>query len=126
MKEEAQEEWFPDPGAAGQSKVISVRIIRPLRDVSTKECAAWAWWARLQVIGREQWEWAGTKPGLGRLTKGMSITRTYDSYPHTRSDFIRGLEKDYPSTVSTIVRTCAKLAPKGETSGRCMLCERYG
>lgn len=108
VKEEAQEEWFPYPVAFAQGQVKSVRIIRPLRDVSTKECAVWAWWARLDVIGREQWEWPGTKPGLGRLTK----------------DFIRGLEKDYPSTVSAIVRTCAKLAPKGESSGRCMLCER--
>ena len=40
-------------------------------------------------------------------------------------DFIVGLEKDYPSTVSTVVRTCGKLAPKGEAAGKCVVCERY-
>ena len=40
------------------------------------------------------------------------------------TDFIVGLEQDYPSTVSTIVRTCSKLAPKGEVAGKCILCGR--
>lgn len=38
--------------------------------------------------------------------------------------FIVGLERDYPSTASTIVRTCAKLAPKEGNSSICVLCER--
>ncbi len=41
------------------------------------------------------------------------------------TDFILGLEQGYPSTVSTIVRTCAKLQPKGEVDGKCILCGRY-
>jgi hypothetical protein len=43
------------------------------------------------------------------------------------SDFIIGLERDYPSTVSTIARTCGKLAPKPQSdiAQRCFLCERY-
>lgn len=40
-------------------------------------------------------------------------------------DFIVGLEKDFPSTVSTIARTCGKLAPKDEQGENCALCERY-
>ena len=40
-------------------------------------------------------------------------------------EFILGLEKDYPSTVSTITRTCAKLVPKDEAAGVCSLCQRY-
>ena len=39
-------------------------------------------------------------------------------------DFIFGLDRDYPSTVSTIVRTCGKLAPKGAVAGACALCGR--
>ena len=39
--------------------------------------------------------------------------------------FIVGLENDYPSTVSTIARTCAKVKPKDVAQGVCALCERY-
>jgi cytoplasmic tRNA 2-thiolation protein 2 len=39
-------------------------------------------------------------------------------------DFIIGLEKDYPSTVSTIARTCNKLTTKEESSTICLFCER--
>jgi len=35
-----------------------------------------------------------------------------------------GLEKDYPSTVSTITRTCAKLVSKDEPAGTCSICQR--
>ena len=38
--------------------------------------------------------------------------------------FISGLEKDYPSTVSTIVKTCAKVVPKGNGDASCRLCVR--
>ena len=40
-------------------------------------------------------------------------------------EFIMGLEKDYPSTVSTITRTCAKLVSKDEPAGTCPICQRY-
>ncbi|KAI0326630.1 hypothetical protein GY45DRAFT_1258698 [Cubamyces sp. BRFM 1775] len=123
IREETQEEWVPEPEAlAGSSQESdasegskpakkgkrTVRVVRPLRDVGMKECAAWAWWSSVPVVGKEKWVWAGAKPGIASLTK----------------DFIVGLEKDYPSTVSTIVRTCSKLAPKGEVSGKCILCGR--
>ncbi|OSD06470.1 hypothetical protein PYCCODRAFT_1474610 [Trametes coccinea BRFM310] len=127
IREETQEEWVPEPevstssadpseNAAGAKEEKqksrkgkrTVRVVRPLRDVGMKECAAWAWWSGVPVIGKEKWGWAGAKPGIGTLTK----------------DFIVGLEKDYPSTVSTIVRTCGKLAPKGDVSGSCILCGR--
>ncbi|KAH9850268.1 hypothetical protein C2E23DRAFT_869999 [Lenzites betulinus] len=121
IREETQEDWTPDPEAlptddtsqksdttkSRKTKRI-VRIVRPLRDVGMKECAAFAWWAGVPIVGKEKWGWAGARPGIGTLTK----------------DFIVGLEKDYPSTVSTIVRTCGKLAPKGEVSGKCILCGR--
>ncbi|KAH8118228.1 hypothetical protein DFH11DRAFT_1573124 [Phellopilus nigrolimitatus] len=44
--------------------------------------------------------------------------------PEVSGGFIVGLERDYPSTVSTIARTCAKLAPKDDASDCCVLCER--
>ncbi|EIW57454.1 uncharacterized protein TRAVEDRAFT_72547 [Trametes versicolor FP-101664 SS1] len=126
IREETQEDWTPDtvptadpthprPTRKEKGKKATqvpgkraVRIVRPLRDIGMKECAAWAWWAGVPIVGKEKWGWAGAKPGIGTLTKA----------------FIVGLEKDYPSTVSTIVRTCGKLAPKGEVSGACILCGR--
>ncbi|KAI0956216.1 hypothetical protein AcV7_006667 [Taiwanofungus camphoratus] len=128
VKEEMQEEWTSDrdlntpvandsqsnasKGKRGNNverrSKRSVRVIRPLRDVGMKECAMWAWWNGLKVTGKEKWQWPGVKQDIGILTK----------------DFIIGLEKNYPSTVSTIVRTCAKVAPKGEVAGRCIMCER--
>jgi hypothetical protein len=41
------------------------------------------------------------------------------------ADFIVGLEADYPSTVSTIASTCAKVEPKEEPDAICVMCERY-
>lgn len=85
VKEETQEEWFPDylqgsddQQKGGKSKRTSVRIIRPLRDVGIKECAVWAWWMRLPIVGRERIQWPGAKPGLGRLTKGEQFVSAHD------------------------------------------------
>ncbi|KAI1797223.1 hypothetical protein LXA43DRAFT_935649 [Ganoderma leucocontextum] len=120
VREEMLEEWSPDPGGTEvpehwpedgkKPKKLkrTVRTVRPLGDIGMKECAAWAWWSRTPVVGKEKWLWPGAKPGIGTLTK----------------DFILGLEQDYPSTVSTIVRTCAKLQPKGEVDSKCILCGR--
>ncbi len=36
-----------------------------------------------------------------------------------------GLERDYPSTVSTVSKTLAKVVPKGASNGECQLCQRY-
>ncbi|RPD59982.1 hypothetical protein L226DRAFT_612975 [Lentinus tigrinus ALCF2SS1-7] len=125
VREETMEEWTPDPETRPTPDVVlddvkdgadkgkkqlkrTVRVVRPLRDIGMKECAAWAWWSHIPIVGKEKWVWPGAKPGIGTLTK----------------DFILGLEQDYPSTVSTIVRTCGKLAPKGEVSGKCILCGR--
>ncbi|KAJ3808881.1 hypothetical protein F5876DRAFT_45113 [Lentinula aff. lateritia] len=101
VREEAQEEWKSD-------SMETVRLIRPLQEITMKECSMWAWWNNLRVLGKQRHP--GVKQGIGALTK----------------DFIVGLERDYPSTVSTIARTCAKLAPRVEASGLCILCERRG
>ena len=40
------------------------------------------------------------------------------------TDFVYGLERDYPSTVSTIARTCGKLTVKDLATSNCVLCSR--
>ncbi|TDL25645.1 hypothetical protein BD410DRAFT_743382 [Rickenella mellea] len=116
--EESFEEWTPQIARSAQDAssdsphlaggVCTVRVVRPLRDIGMKECAAWAWWNGLQVVGKDRTFDPDGKQTIGGLTK----------------DFIVGLERDYPSTVSTIARTCAKLAPKNEPDGQCIVCER--
>ncbi|OCH83976.1 hypothetical protein OBBRIDRAFT_840060 [Obba rivulosa] len=115
IEQEIQEEWLSDirpPNFDSNDRANEnqkgVRVIRPLRDVGLKECAFWAWWEKLRIVGEDRTGWPDSRQEIGGLTK----------------DFIMGLEKDYPSTVSTIVRTCAKLSPRGEVSGKCVLCER--
>jgi cytoplasmic tRNA 2-thiolation protein 2 len=74
-----------------------------------KECALWAWWCGLSIVGTSTTlPNDGGKHGIGSLTR----------------DFIHGLETDYPATVSTIARTCAKLAPKEASNNICVLCGR--
>ncbi|KII89983.1 hypothetical protein PLICRDRAFT_108412 [Plicaturopsis crispa FD-325 SS-3] len=109
VREEAQEEWTPpilQRSETARTKKRSIKVIRPLRDVGMKECAAWAFWNESTVVGKDKLP--GSKHGIGGLTK----------------DFIVGLEKDYPSTVSAIARTCGKLAPKDASSRTCALCAR--
>ncbi|KAH6909097.1 hypothetical protein BKA70DRAFT_1426245 [Coprinopsis sp. MPI-PUGE-AT-0042] len=115
VSEESYEEWshqspnIPQQPADSNGKTpkpFKLRIVRPLRDIGMKECAFWMWWSRLPVVGKK------------RLSAGrqsiVSLTR----------DFIMGLEQDYPSTVSTIARTCAKVTPKEKSSTTCALCQR--
>ncbi|KAH9972772.1 hypothetical protein BGW80DRAFT_1312474 [Lactifluus volemus] len=82
-----------------------VRLVRPLRDIGIKECTAWVWWHQFPVVGKQRIPIP--KQTIGNLTK----------------DFIIGLERDYPSTVSTIAKTVGKLAPKGKSEIRCIMCE---
>ena len=61
------EEWCGE-GKSGESTPI--RIVRPLRDVGMKECAIWAWWCGLRVVGRERY--LGGTQGIGSLTRSKS------------------------------------------------------
>lgn len=118
VREEAQEEWRSD-------SMETVRLIRPLQEITMKECSMWAWWNNLRVVGKQRHP--GVKQGIGALTKGAPSSMRYENFISFKSsDFIVGLERDYPSTVSTIARTCAKLAPRVGASGSCILCERRG
>ena len=122
VPQSAQEEWFPNfvhnaidaETSNGKAKKHpwrgEVRVMRPLREVGMKECSAWARWHNVNVVGKASLPIPNVHTQtIGGLTK----------------DFIVGLEKDFPSTVSTIAKTTAKLAPKGTSTARCALCELY-
>jgi len=106
----SQEEWTPPgvnlPLIDGKRRAWcgEVRVIRPLREAGVKECAAWAWWHRLLVVGK------GRIPTTSQTVSGLT------------KDFIVGLEKDFPSTVSTISKTVGKLAPRGDAGQQCVIC----
>ncbi|KAF8905111.1 hypothetical protein CPB84DRAFT_1677063 [Gymnopilus junonius] len=103
VTEEGKEEWNPRPEHG-----MPLRIVRPLRDVGMKECTIWDWWCKLKIVGEPRSLYSGGKNAIGALTR----------------DFIFGLESDYPATVSTVARTCAKLTPKEGSDEICALCER--
>ncbi|KAG6335670.1 hypothetical protein ID866_3428 [Astraeus odoratus] len=103
---ELHEEWPPSISASHSKPNASVHVVRPLRDVTMKECAAFAWWNEIRVPGRSK------------------LTRAIAGIPGLTKDFIVGLEKDYPSTVSTIARTCAKVEPKRASISKCTFCHR--
>ncbi|KAF9243519.1 hypothetical protein BU15DRAFT_86462 [Melanogaster broomeanus] len=105
IPEELQEEWTSGESTTDE-KPDTIRVVRPLRDITMKECAAFAWWNSIPVIGRDK------------------QTRASAGIPGLTKDFIVGLEKDYPSTVSTIARTCAKLEPRSVSRDTCILCRR--
>ncbi|KAG8862417.1 hypothetical protein FRB96_001487 [Tulasnella sp. 330] len=98
VKEERDEIWE------------DIRISRPLREIGVKECAAWLWWRGLEVLPRNAADLVASNEAatIQRLTR----------------DFIIGLERDYPSTVSAISRTLEKVGAKGDSSGLCPLCQR--
>lgn len=46
----------------------AIRVVRPLKDMGMKECAAWAWWNSLDMVGEEGL--VNGKQAVGGLTKG--------------------------------------------------------
>ncbi|EIW84376.1 hypothetical protein CONPUDRAFT_163521 [Coniophora puteana RWD-64-598 SS2] len=122
VREELYEEWLPslpsDPSitheasrnGGGEEQSISrprtVRLVRPLRDVTMKECAMYAWWNSVEILGH------------------LRLARVGQSIYGLTKDFIMGLEKDYPSTVSAIFRTLAKVEPKDQSVDWCVMCQR--
>jgi cytoplasmic tRNA 2-thiolation protein 2 len=80
VREEAEEQWIPSIPLASREDDIgrpraSICICRPLKDVGMKECAAWAWWSGLKMVGREKVP--GAQQGIGGLTKGGHLFSYY-------------------------------------------------
>jgi len=74
VREEAQEDWTPPSTSAG-GKEKAIRLVRPLRDVGVKECATYAWWRELRVLGKEKWP--GGRQSISGLTKGSGEGRRH-------------------------------------------------
>ena len=71
VAEESKEEWNPPNSLVENgSRNLTVRIVRPLRDVGIKECALWAWWCGLPLAGTSTLLNDGGKHGIGSLTRG--------------------------------------------------------
>lgn len=67
VHEELQEEWAP-VSASGSKLGGALRVVRPLREVTAKECAVYAWWNDIAVVGRDKQRRAIL--GIAGLTKG--------------------------------------------------------
>ena len=76
VSEEGYEEWKDSMSSikGESSSRRSVRIARPLRDIGMKECAAWAWWAGLNVAGKEK------HPGINPRQTIAGLTRSAESF----------------------------------------------
>lgn len=115
-REEVGETW------TSQSNKI-VEIVRPMRDITRKEILAYCWWNDLSIVGREQIP--NSESGIMTITRGESPSRSRNvADGDFRADFIINLEKDYPSTISTIARTCGKVEPKEKPAYICAVCEK--
>lgn len=93
-----------DPGSKqdrNRTRKPYVRVIRPLRDVGRKECALWAWWRGLDVVGKERWPWSGAKQDIGTLTRGTSRRLTLYMRPH-----VRGRVHQWPREGLPLHRLC--------------------
>ena len=83
-----QEEWIPPfvkhtPGTTSWNG--EVRLIRPLRDVSMKECTAWIWWHQLSLVGKQRVPIS--ERTISNLTKGRLIIAPVISQPDDSSRF---------------------------------------
>ncbi len=124
VPEESYEEWTSERSPSNDD-VPKIRVIKPLRDVGIE---------RMLSVGLVE-EFACCRKGE-TSNKRQAINRGLDRryIALDRNDikqgltklieFIFGLEKNYPSTVSAIARTCAKVSPKDEAASRCVVCKR--
>ena len=71
---EAQEEWAPHP-----PRGISIRIIRPMRDIGMKDCAIWNWWFGLHPMPRPSHNLDGGRNAIDALTRGL-LSHNLHSY----------------------------------------------
>ena len=80
MPEESFEEWAAPRTPVGKERngeEWTVRIVRPLRDTSMKECAAWAYWKEVEIPGKATRPDGTAKQSIGNLTKSESLMFDY-------------------------------------------------
>ena len=71
ITEEAQEEWMPKLSTKPNGHENgAIRVVRPIQDIGMKECAIWAWWSGLHVVGGS--EFTALKQSIGPLTKSKT------------------------------------------------------
>ncbi|KAL1923429.1 uncharacterized protein VTP21DRAFT_8409 [Calcarisporiella thermophila] len=96
---------------AGESSWFGdITIMRPMKDANSKEIAMYNKFNGLDPVAIPNLStYAPAKASIDRLTE----------------DFIVGLDKDFPSTVSTIARTGAKLTANQaiDPNQRCVICQ---
>lgn len=115
-----------DVGGDVNPGVEGATMLRPMRDILAKEIALYNWYTGLDkdVITSINWSTKRhAKNSIEKLTEGV----TWMSALHILMglvDFIVGLERDFPSTTSTITRTATKLtaAADMDLNKKCILC----
>ncbi|KAF8308656.1 uncharacterized protein EI90DRAFT_3008851 [Cantharellus anzutake] len=83
-----------------------IHILRPIAGLTTKECAAWVHWNRIPLLH-----------GIHGLNGDSSIQKL-------SADFLHDLERDFPSTLFTIVKTCNKVESLSIPLSPCIFCLR--
>ncbi|XP_066260815.1 cytoplasmic tRNA 2-thiolation protein 2-A-like [Euwallacea similis] len=97
----------PDDTGFCDSRDKDVKILRPLRTFDMKEIAFY-----------------NILHGLAPVSIKQPVVNPYSSIQTLMKQFITGLQRDYPATVATVVRTGDKLAlDKTKVSGKCKLCQ---
>ncbi|KAK9727632.1 Cytoplasmic tRNA 2-thiolation protein 2, variant 2 [Basidiobolus ranarum] len=88
-----------------------VGYLRPLRDCLTKELGIYNYLHKLETVF------------VPTITTGAPIKASID---RLTEEFITSLDRDFPSTVSTVVRTASKLttSKSSEQNERCTVCLR--
>ncbi|KAL1928299.1 hypothetical protein VTP01DRAFT_3215 [Rhizomucor pusillus] len=100
-----------DVGVENDITFAPIAILRPMKDMLSKEVGLYN-----RFIGLEKYVVAPTSFST-KMPAKHSIERLTE-------DFIVSLERDFPSTVSTISRTASKLTPSNDIdlSRRCAVC----
>ncbi|KAJ3266141.1 Cytoplasmic tRNA 2-thiolation protein 2 [Borealophlyctis nickersoniae] len=100
---------MPIEVATGARWYEDVIVLRPFRDILSKEIGLYNEYENL------------TSVHVPTLTTGMPARSSID---RLTEEFIVGLDRDFPSTVSTITRTAFKAGTKWDEEGvgRCPLC----
>ncbi|XP_066154900.1 cytoplasmic tRNA 2-thiolation protein 2-A [Euwallacea fornicatus] len=97
----------PDDTGFCDSRNKDIKILRPLRAFDMKELAYYNVLNRLTPVSIKQ-----------------LVVNSHSSIQELMKQFITGLQRDYPATVATVVRTGDKLAlDKSKVFGKCKLCQ---